>query len=57
MNKYILYVYAKWLSNGMQTTQSVKQNEMYKWKDEMKYPGYNLSWYVPKANVDHTISG
>ncbi len=25
---------------------------MYKWKDDMKHPGYE-----PKANVDHTISG
>ncbi len=24
----------------MQATQSVKWNEMYKWKDDMKYPGY-----------------
>ncbi len=30
---------------------------MYKWKDDMKYPGYEPEWYVPKANVDHTIIG
>ncbi len=36
--KYILY--AKGLSKGMQVTQSVKWNEMYKLKDDMKYPGY-----------------
>ncbi len=24
----------------MQATQSIKQNEMYKWKDDIKYPGY-----------------
>ncbi len=24
----------------MQATQSGKWNEMYKWKDDMKYPGY-----------------
>ncbi len=24
----------------MQATQSVKWNEMYKWKDDMKHPGY-----------------
>ncbi len=24
----------------MQATQSVKWNEMYKWKDYMKHPGY-----------------
>ncbi len=41
LNKYILY--AKGLSKhakGMQTTHIVKWNEMYKWKDDMKYPGY-----------------
>ncbi len=38
MNKYILYT--EWLSEGMQATESVKWNEMYKWKDDMKYPGY-----------------
>ncbi len=36
LNKYILY--AKGLSNDKQATQSVKWNEMYKWKDDMKYP-------------------
>ncbi len=38
LNKYILY--SKGLSKGTQATQSVKWNEMYKWKDDMKYPGY-----------------
>ncbi len=40
MTKYILY--AEVISKGMQATQSVKLNEMYKWKDDMKYlyPGY-----------------
>ncbi len=38
LNKYILY--AKGLSKGTQVTQGVKWNEMYKWKDYMKYPGY-----------------
>ncbi len=38
LNKYILY--AKGLSKCTQTTQSVKWNEMYKWKDDIKYPGY-----------------
>ncbi len=38
LNKYILY--AKGLSKGTQATQSVKWNEMDKWKDDMKYPGY-----------------
>ncbi len=33
-------LYAKGLSKGMQATQSVKWNEMYKWKDDMIYPGY-----------------
>ncbi len=41
LNKYILY--AKWLSKGMQATQRVKCNEMYTWKDDMKYP-----WYEPE---------
>ncbi len=36
LNKYILYM----LSKGTQATQSVKWNEMYKWKDDMKYTGY-----------------
>ncbi len=31
------YLYAKELSKGTQATQSVKWNEMYKWKDDMKY--------------------
>ncbi len=38
MNKYILY--AEGLSKGMQATQIVKWNEMYKSKDDMKYQGY-----------------
>ncbi len=38
LNKYILY--GKGFSKGMQATQSVKWNEMYKWKDDMKHPGY-----------------
>ncbi len=38
LNKYILYT--KRLSKGTQATQSVKWNEMYKWKDDMKYSGY-----------------
>ncbi len=38
LNKYILY--AEGLSNDTQATQSVKWNEIYKWKDDMKYPGY-----------------
>ncbi len=45
---------------GKQVTQNAKWNEMYKWKDDMWYPGaqdMNLSWYVPKANVDHNIKG
>ncbi len=37
-NKYILYT--KGLSKGTQSTLSVKRNEMYKWKDDIKYPGY-----------------
>ncbi len=33
-------LYAKGLSKGMQATQIVKWNGMYKWKDDMKYLGY-----------------
>ncbi len=36
LNKYILY--AEGLTKGTQATQSVKWNEMYKWKGDMKYP-------------------
>ncbi len=28
-------------SKDTQATQSVKWNEMYKWKDDMKHPGYD----------------
>ncbi len=38
LNKYILY--AEGLSKGTQVTQSDKWNEIYKWKDDMKYLGY-----------------
>ncbi len=38
LNKYILYV--KGLSKGTLATQSVNWIEMYKWKGDMKYPGY-----------------
>ncbi len=38
LNKYKLY--AKGLSEGTQATHGVKRNEMYKWKDDMKCPGY-----------------
>ncbi len=38
MNKYILYVNR--ISKGMQVNKSVKWNEMYKLKDDMKCPGY-----------------
>ncbi len=38
LNKYILYT--KGFSKGMQATHSVKWDEMYKWKDDMKHPGY-----------------
>ncbi len=41
----------------MQATQSVKWNEMYKWKMTWNTQDTNLSSYVPKANVDHNISG
>ncbi len=41
----------------MHVTQSVKWIEMYKWKDDMKHPGYEPELICAKANVDHTISG
>ncbi len=52
LNKYILYT--EGLSKGTQATQSVKcTNE----KITCNTQDMNLSWYVPKANVDHTIRG
>ncbi len=39
----------------MQAIQSVKRNEMYKWKVTWNTQDTNLSSYVPKANMDHTI--
>ncbi len=42
----------------MHTTQSVKWNEMYKWKDDMKHPGYEPELICAQGyNLDHTISG
>ncbi len=38
LNKYILY--ARGLSKGMQTTQNVKWNDMYKRQYDMEYTGY-----------------
>ncbi len=38
LNKYILN--AEGRSKGTQATQSVKWNETYKHKEDMKYPGY-----------------
>ncbi len=38
LNKYILYLEAH--TKGTQATQSVKWNDMYKWKDNMKCSGY-----------------
>ncbi len=35
LNKYILYG-----KGFLKVTQSVKWNEIYKWKDDMKHPGY-----------------
>ncbi len=55
LNKYILYV--EGLSKGTQATQSFKWNKIYKWKMAWNTQDTNLSWYVPKVNVDHTISG
>ncbi len=40
LNKYILYAkQTAGLSKDKQASQSVKWNEMYKWKDSMKYQG------------------
>ncbi len=33
----------------MQATQSVKWNEIYKWKDDMKYPGYERDQLCPQG--------
>ncbi len=41
-----------YMLKGTQATQSVNWNEMYKWKDDMKYPGYE-----PEQLCAHTISG
>ncbi len=43
----------------MQATQSVKWNEMYKWKDDMKHLGYEPELICSKGTikVNHTISG
>ncbi len=38
LNNYKLYT--EGFSKGMQVTKSVKWNEMYKWKDDIKYPGH-----------------
>ncbi len=39
------------------TKQIVKCNKMYKWKDDIKHPGYEPELICAKANVDHIISG
>ncbi len=56
LNKYILYVDG--LSKGTPATSSVK-NEMKSANEKMTWntQDMNLSWYVHKANVEHTISG
>ncbi len=55
MNKYVLY--SEGLSKCTQATQSVS-NEIKCTIENMTWntQDTNLSWYVPKANVDHTIS-
>ncbi len=42
LNTYILWciLYAKGISQGRQATPSVKSNEMFKWKDDMKCQRY-----------------
>ncbi len=52
LDKYILY--AEGLSKGTQATLEMKcRNE----KMTCNTQDTNLSWYVPKDNVDHTIKG
>ncbi len=55
LNKYILY--AKGLSKGTQATKLPNEMKMYK-NEKMAWntQDTNLSSYVPKANMDHTIS-
>ncbi len=55
LNIYILY--AERLFKGMQATQNVKWNECTNEKMTWNTQDTNLSWYVPKADVDHAISG
>ncbi len=54
-NKYILY--ADWVSKGTQTTQSANEIKCTNEKMTCNTQDINLSWYVPKANVDHTVRG
>ncbi len=39
----------------MQATQSVKWNEMYKWKDDMKYPGTGINTLDHSATTPRAI--
>ncbi len=55
LNKYILY--AEGLSKGMQPTQSVNEMKCINEKMTCNTQDTNRSWYVPKANVDHTVRG
>ncbi len=41
----------------MQATQSVNEMKCTNEKMTCNTQDTNLSWYVPKANVDHTIRG
>ncbi len=45
------------LSKGMQATQSINEMKCTNEKMTCNTQDTNLSWYVPKANVDHTIRG
>ncbi len=55
LNKYILY--ADGLSKGMQASQRVNEMKCTNEKMTCNIQDTNLSCYVPKANVDHTVRG
>ncbi len=55
LNKDILYT--KRLSKGTLATQSVNEMKCTNEKRTRNTQDTNLSWYVPNANVDHTVRG
>ncbi len=40
----------------MQATQNVKWNEMYKWKDDVEYPGYKPELIYAHGTLDHSAT-